>query len=52
MIETGLIDGDLLVIDWSLNPENGKIVVCLIDDEYTVKRIKNISQLKLGKKMD
>ena len=40
MIEAGLDDGDLLVIDRSLNPENGKIAICLIDGDFTVKRIK------------
>ena len=40
MIGAGLDDGDLLVIDRSLNPENGKIAVCLIDGEFTVKRLK------------
>jgi len=40
MIGAGLEDGDLLVIDRSLNPENGKIAVCLIDGDFTVKRIK------------
>ena len=40
MIEAGLDDGDLLVIDRSLDPENGKIAVCFIDGEFTVKRIK------------
>ena len=40
MIEAGIDDGDLLVIDRSLNPENGKIAVCLVDGEFTVKRIK------------
>ena len=40
MIGAGLEDGDLLVIDRSLNPENGKIAICLIDGEFTVKRIK------------
>ena len=40
MIGAGLDDGDLLVIDRSLNPENGKITVCFIDGEFTVKRIK------------
>jgi len=39
MIEAGLDDGDLLVIDRSLNPENGKIAVCFLDGEFTVKRI-------------
>tara|TARA_X000000950_G_scaffold254471_1_gene318281 strand:+ start:486 stop:920 length:435 start_codon:yes stop_codon:yes gene_type:complete len=39
MIGAGLNDRDLLVIDRSLNPENGKIAVCLIDGEFAVKRI-------------
>ena len=40
MLEAGIDDGDLLVIDKSLSPENGKIAVCLVDGEFTVKRIK------------
>ena len=40
MIGAGLDDGDLLVIDRSLDPENGKIAICLVDGEFTVKRIK------------
>ena len=36
----GLDDGDLLVIDRSKEPENGKIAVCFIDGEFTVKRLK------------
>ena len=40
MIGAGLEDGDLLVIDRSKNPENGKIAICLVDGEFTVKRIK------------
>jgi len=40
MIGAGLEDGDLLVIDRSLNPENGRVAVCLIDGDFTVKRIK------------
>ena len=40
MIGAGLDDGDLLVIDRSLQPENGKIAICLIDGDFTVKRIK------------
>ena len=39
MIGAGIEDGDLLVIDRSLKPENGKIAVCLIDGDFTVKRI-------------
>ena len=40
MVGAGLDDGDLLVIDRSLDPENGKIAVCFVDGEFTVKRIK------------
>ena len=40
MKNAGINDGDLLVIDKSLEPSNGKIAVCFIDGEFTVKRIK------------
>ena len=40
MIDAGLDDGDLLIIDRSLSPENGKIAICFIDGDFTVKRIK------------
>ena len=40
MIDVGINDGDLLVIDKSVEPKNGKIAVCCIDGEFTVKRIK------------
>lgn len=36
----GIDDGDLLVIDRSLEPTDGKIAVCFIDGEFTAKRIK------------
>ena len=36
----GLDDGDLLVIDRSLEPQDNKIAVCFIDGEFTVKRLK------------
>ncbi len=39
MIKAGMSDGDIIVIDRSLNPENNKIAVCFIDGEFTVKRI-------------
>lgn len=40
MIGAGIDDGDILVIDRSLEPQNSKIAVCFIDGEFTVKRIK------------
>lgn len=39
MINAGLSDGDLIVIDRSLKAENNKIAVCFIDGDFTVKRI-------------
>jgi len=39
MINAGLEDGDLIVIDRSLEPSNNKIAVCFIDGEFTVKRL-------------
>tara|TARA_B100001057_G_scaffold184276_1_gene185018 strand:- start:31735 stop:32172 length:438 start_codon:yes stop_codon:yes gene_type:complete len=40
MIGAGLENNDLIVIDRSLSPENGKIAVCLVDGNFTIKRIK------------
>lgn len=40
MIGAGIDDGDIMVIDRSLEPKNNKIAVCFIDGEFTVKRIK------------
>ena len=40
MRDAGIHNGDLLVIDKSLEPSSGKIAVCFIDGEFTVKRIK------------
>jgi DNA polymerase V len=40
MKNAGIYDGDLLVIDKSLEPQNDKIAICQIDGEFTVKRIK------------
>ena len=37
MINAGLEDGDLIVIDRSLEPTNNKIAVCFIDGEFTEK---------------
>lgn len=40
MIDAGIHDGDVLIIDRSLEPQNNKIAVCFIDGEFTVKRLK------------
>ncbi len=40
MKDAGITDKDLLIIDKSLRPTNGKIAVCIIDGEFTLKRLK------------
>jgi len=39
MVDAGIEEGDLLVIDKSLEPKEGDIAVCFLDGEFTVKRI-------------
>lgn len=40
MIDADMDEGDILVIDKSLEPTDGKIAVCMVDGEFTVKKIK------------
>jgi DNA polymerase V len=40
MKNAGIFDGDLLVIDKSIAPQDGKIAICQIDGAFTIKRIK------------
>jgi DNA polymerase V len=40
MINSGINDKDVLIVDRSLEPNDNKIAVCFIDGEFTVKRIK------------
>ncbi|MCH9628193.1 MAG: Protein UmuD [Chlamydiales bacterium] len=46
MIGAGMYSGDILVVDRSLPSAHGKIVVALINGEFTVKRL-----IKEGKKI-
>ena len=39
MIEAGILSGDIVIVRRQQNAENGEIVVAMIDDEATVKRI-------------
>lgn len=39
MKDAGLYDGDILVVDRSLEPAHGNIVVAVVDGEFTVKRL-------------
>ncbi|SFU53037.1 DNA polymerase V [Pustulibacterium marinum] len=39
MINAGLNEGDMLVVDKSISPQHNQIAVCAIDGEFTVKRL-------------
>jgi len=41
MIDAGVDDGDLLIIDKSLNYKKDDLAVCFIDGDFTLKRIEN-----------
>jgi len=40
MIDDGVDDGDILVIDKSVTPYDGAIAVCYLDGEFTLKRVR------------
>jgi len=40
MKDAGILDGDILVIDKSLEPQDGDTAVCFIDGEFTLKYIR------------
>jgi len=46
MINAGIKSGDLLIVDRSLEPKDKKVVVAILNGEFTVKRI-----LKKGEKL-
>ncbi len=41
MKDIGILDGDLLAVHKTQDVRNGQVVVARIDDEVTVKRLKN-----------
>ncbi len=48
MVGAGIFDGDLLVVDKSLTPSSGDIVIAVVDGDLTVKRlIKSGETIKL-----
>jgi len=40
MMKAGILDGDILVVDKSLEPKDDSIIVCYLDGEFTVKKVK------------
>lgn len=45
MVEAGIGDGDVIVIDRAIKPRSGHIVVAVLDGEFTVKYL----QLRAGR---
>lgn len=43
MIDTGIVDGSVLIVDASRSPISGDIVVASIDGQFTVKRLKRVA---------
>lgn len=39
MIKAGIYSGDMLIVDRSLEPKSGSIVVAILNGDFTVKRI-------------
>jgi len=44
MIGAGINDGDMLVVEREPNPETGKIVVAMVDGEFTIKYLQRDKQ--------
>jgi len=42
MINAGIHDGDLLIVDRSLEPRDNKVVIAVVDGQLTVKRLKKL----------
>ena len=43
IVDAGMDDGDIIIVDRSIEPYNGCSAVCFIDGEFTVKRIERHS---------
>ena len=48
MINAGIYDGDIVIVDRSIKPVNGKIVIAVIDGEMLIRRYeKTLNSLRL-----
>ena len=48
MINAGIYDGDIVIVDRSIKPVNGKIVIAVIDGEMLIRRYeKTMNSLRL-----
>lgn len=44
MLEAGILNNDLLIVDRALPPKHNDIVIAVINNEFTVKRLKVINK--------
>jgi len=44
MVGAGIIEGDIVVVDKSLEPKSGDIVVAAVDGDFTLKHLKRKGQ--------
>ncbi len=48
MINAGIFNGDIVIVDRSIKPVNGKIVIAVVDGEMLIRRYeKTINRLRL-----
>ncbi|WP_153798176.1 LexA family protein [Foetidibacter luteolus] len=49
MMDDGIFNGDILIVDRSLKPVSGKVIVAIVDGELLVRRLqKNINSVVLA----
>ena len=48
MVNAGIVEGDIVIVDRSIKPSNGKIVIAVIDGEMLIRRYeKTLNKLRL-----
>ena len=48
MINAGIHDGDIVIVDKSIKPQNGKIVIAVVDGEMLIRRLeKTMNSMRL-----
>ncbi len=44
MINSGIHDGDLVIVDKALEPKADSVLLCVMDGEFTLKKVRKIGQ--------
>lgn len=48
MVNAGIVEGDIVIVDRSIKPTNGKIVIAVIDGEMLIRRYeRTLNKLRL-----